>query len=183
MSVASAGMSPIEALALVGVIGVGAQWLAWRIQMPAIVLMLAAVLLAALGWTSPALALASVGAFAARVAAAFSAISEKVRPASHAHARTDALPIVVDLAAAFTLWFALAPWPVWNALAVCGPVVISLARLAERDRGLALAVSASDRAFLLLVLALAAPVGVFAEVLACLALGLLAGLLLRADRD
>lgn len=38
----SSGLSPVEALALVGVIGVGAQWLAWRIQMPAIVLMLAA---------------------------------------------------------------------------------------------------------------------------------------------
>jgi NhaP-type Na+/H+ or K+/H+ antiporter len=42
MSVESVGMNPVEALALVGVIGVGAQWLAWRIQMPAIVLMLAA---------------------------------------------------------------------------------------------------------------------------------------------
>lgn len=36
------GLNPVEAFALVGVIGVGAQWLAWRIQMPAIVLMLLA---------------------------------------------------------------------------------------------------------------------------------------------
>ncbi|QCO57072.1 sodium:proton antiporter (plasmid) [Pseudorhodobacter turbinis] len=42
MAVESAGLSPVEAFALVGVIGVGAQWLAWRIQMPAIVLMLLA---------------------------------------------------------------------------------------------------------------------------------------------
>ena len=38
----TAGLNPVEAFALVGVIGVGAQWLAWRIQMPAIVLMLGA---------------------------------------------------------------------------------------------------------------------------------------------
>ena len=38
-------LSPVTALALVGVAGVGAQWLAWRFRMPAIVLMLAAGLL------------------------------------------------------------------------------------------------------------------------------------------
>lgn len=38
----AAGLGPVEAFALVGVMGVGAQWLAWRIQMPAIVLMLVA---------------------------------------------------------------------------------------------------------------------------------------------
>ncbi|WP_415233400.1 cation:proton antiporter [Pseudorhodobacter sp.] len=38
----TAGLSPVEAFALVGVIGVGAQWVAWRLQMPAIVLMLLA---------------------------------------------------------------------------------------------------------------------------------------------
>ncbi|WP_050527268.1 cation:proton antiporter [Pseudorhodobacter aquimaris] len=42
MALETAGLSPVEAFALVGVIGVGAQWLAWRIQMPAIVLMLVA---------------------------------------------------------------------------------------------------------------------------------------------
>lgn len=36
------GLSPIEAFALVGVAGVGAQWLAWKFRLPAIVLMLAA---------------------------------------------------------------------------------------------------------------------------------------------
>ena len=35
------GMGPISAMALVGVLGVGSQWLAWRMRMPAIVLMLA----------------------------------------------------------------------------------------------------------------------------------------------
>lgn len=42
MAIISAGLSPVEAFALVGVIGVGAQWLAWRLQMPGIVLMLLA---------------------------------------------------------------------------------------------------------------------------------------------
>lgn len=38
----AAGMSPVMAFALVGALGVGAQWLAWRLRMPAIVLMLLA---------------------------------------------------------------------------------------------------------------------------------------------
>lgn len=39
---AASGLSPVTAIALVGVIGVGAQWLAWRLRLPAIVLMLVA---------------------------------------------------------------------------------------------------------------------------------------------
>ena len=43
MAVESAGaMSPVMAFALVGAIGVGAQWLAWKLRLPAIVLMLLA---------------------------------------------------------------------------------------------------------------------------------------------
>lgn len=41
VTVFSGGLSPIEAFALVGIAGVGAQWLAWRFHMPGIVLMLA----------------------------------------------------------------------------------------------------------------------------------------------
>ncbi len=148
-----------------------------------VVLMLTGLLMAVFGWAIPALAMASAGAFAAAVAAAFDDISGKLRSGGDQPDSTNTLPIAVDLAAAATLWFALSPWPVWNALAVCGPVVIGLARLAERDCSSALAVSASDRTALLLVLALAAAAGVFVEVLACLALGLLAGLLLRRGRD
>ncbi|PIE18171.1 MAG: sodium:proton exchanger [Proteobacteria bacterium] len=40
--IASGALDPISAFALVGVLGVGSQWLAWRLKMPAIVLMLAA---------------------------------------------------------------------------------------------------------------------------------------------
>ncbi|MEO1313531.1 MAG: cation:proton antiporter, partial [Pseudomonadota bacterium] len=39
-------MEPVVLFALIGVLGIGAQWLAWRLQMPAIVLMLGAGLLA-----------------------------------------------------------------------------------------------------------------------------------------
>ncbi|WP_095589210.1 cation:proton antiporter [Actibacterium ureilyticum] len=43
MAIAADGaLSPVMAFALVGALGVGAQWLAWRLRMPAIVLMLAA---------------------------------------------------------------------------------------------------------------------------------------------
>jgi NhaP-type Na+/H+ or K+/H+ antiporter len=39
---AEAGLAPVAAFALVGALGVGAQWLAWRLKLPAIVLMLLA---------------------------------------------------------------------------------------------------------------------------------------------
>ena len=39
---ASGAMAPVMAFALVGALGVGSQWLAWRLRMPAIVLMLVA---------------------------------------------------------------------------------------------------------------------------------------------
>jgi NhaP-type Na+/H+ or K+/H+ antiporter len=40
------GLDPVSALAIIGVLGVGAQWVAWRLQIPAIVLMLAAGIIA-----------------------------------------------------------------------------------------------------------------------------------------
>lgn len=39
---AARAMQPVMAFALVGALGVGSQWLAWRLRMPAIVLMLVA---------------------------------------------------------------------------------------------------------------------------------------------
>ncbi|WP_102110083.1 cation:proton antiporter [Oceaniglobus roseus] len=39
---AEGALGPVAALALVGVLGVGSQWLAWKLRLPAIVLMLAA---------------------------------------------------------------------------------------------------------------------------------------------
>ena len=50
------GLAPVLGFALVGALGVGSQWLAWRLRMPAIVLMLAAGLLVGpgLGLLDPA---------------------------------------------------------------------------------------------------------------------------------
>lgn len=50
------GMDPAAAIALVGLLGVGSQWLAWRLDIPAIVLMLAAGVIAGpvLGVLDPA---------------------------------------------------------------------------------------------------------------------------------
>lgn len=39
---AAEGLSPVMAIALVGALGVGSQWIAWRLHLPAIVLMLVA---------------------------------------------------------------------------------------------------------------------------------------------
>ncbi|MEX1662830.1 cation:proton antiporter [Thioclava sp. 15-R06ZXC-3] len=51
------GLGPVMAFGLVGVFGVGAQWLAWRLRLPAIVLMLAAGLIVgpATGLLNPSL--------------------------------------------------------------------------------------------------------------------------------
>lgn len=42
MATSGAGLSPIETFALIGALGIGAQWVAWRLNLPAIVLMLGA---------------------------------------------------------------------------------------------------------------------------------------------
>jgi len=57
MAAGTAGaLNPVEAIALIGALGVGAQWIAWRLHLPAIVLMLAAGLIVgpALGILDPA---------------------------------------------------------------------------------------------------------------------------------
>jgi len=53
------GLSPVTAFALVGALGVGAQWLAWRLNLPAIVLMLVAGLLVGpvFGFLDPSVAM------------------------------------------------------------------------------------------------------------------------------
>lgn len=50
-----AGLSPVMVFALIGAIGVGSQWIAWRLRLPAIVLMLGAGILVGpvLGWLDP----------------------------------------------------------------------------------------------------------------------------------
>lgn len=53
--VANVSLSAVEAIALVGVLGIGAQWVAWRLRLPSIVLMLLVGLLVGpvMGWFIP----------------------------------------------------------------------------------------------------------------------------------
>ena len=147
----------------------------------ALVVLLAGVMTSAFGPAATGLALAGLGAFAGQVAAGQSALVAGLQPrgAGRRLRRTPALALAVDALAALCLWFALAPWPQWQPLAVLGPMVIGLARLAARGEDSALAMAAGDRAALLLALAVAAALGVLSETLGCLALGVLAALLLR----
>ena len=145
-------------------------------------LLLIGVMFAAFGPAAVGLALAGLGAFAARVAIDYTALSARLRRAGDPGRGPAVLAAAVDGLAALTAWFALSPWPEWQPLAVLGPVVVGLARLTARQSEAMLAAPASDRASLLLVLALAAAFGVLPEGLACLALGLLLALLLRPER-
>lgn len=148
----------------------------------ALLLLLAAVLLAAFGPASIALLVAAFGAFAAEAARRFAALAGRLRREEAPVRGTALLGAAVDGLAGLATWFALAPWPEWQPLAVLGPLVIGLARLAARTAG-ALAVPASDRASLLALIAAAGFAGLLPEALACLAVGLLAALLLHAAKD
>ncbi|QDH34801.1 hypothetical protein E2E27_10985 [Porphyrobacter sp. YT40] len=150
----------------------------------ALVLLLAAVMTSAFGPAAAGIALAGLGAIAAQIAASQSALVAGLqrRSADRRHSGTPALAAAIDALAALCLWFALAPWPQWQPLAALGPVAIGLARLAGRGEEGALVVISGDRAALLLALALAAVFGLLPEALGCLALGLLAALLLRKPR-
>jgi hypothetical protein len=145
----------------------------------ALALLLGAVMLAAFGPAAAALGLAGLAGFAAAVSRTYSALAGSLKRRQPEAQDGAALAAAVDGLAAFTLWFALAPWPEWQPLAALGPLTIGLAQLAARSGHSALATVASDRVSLLLILALAAFAGVLPEVAACLALGLLAALLLR----
>lgn len=145
----------------------------------ALVLLLGGVMVAALGPPAAGLILTGLGAFAARVSLGYHTLAVRLRRAEMRARAGAMLAGAVGVLAAATLWFALAPWPQWQPLAALGPVVIGLARLTARSAEGAVAVLASDRASLLLALALAAATGVLPAASACLALGLLAGLLLR----
>ena len=92
------------------------------------------------------LALAGLGAFAARVAIDYTALSTRLRRAGDPGRGPAVLAAAVDGLAALTTWFALSPWPEWQPLAVLGPVVVGLARLTARQPDTMLAVPAADRA-------------------------------------
>ena len=151
----------------------------------ALVLLLGGVMAAAFGFSATGLALAGVGVFAAQVSHGFAALGARLRREGGAGggAAGKVLVAMCDLLAGVTLWFSLAPFPEWQPLAVLGPVAYALARLAARGGDSALAAAASERAGLLLLLALAAAFGLLPEALACLALGLCAALLLHARAE
>lgn len=149
----------------------------------ALALLLGGVIAAALGAPAAGLVMTGLAAFAARVSCDYNALAKRLRREDRPDRGGALLTAAVDTLTALTLWFALAPWPEWQPLAVLGPLVIGLMRLAKSESDTALAALASDRASLLLALAVPAGFGLLPEALACLALGLLAALLLRAPRD
>lgn len=145
----------------------------------AALMLLGGIFAAASGEAAGGLALTAAGGFGARVSGAYAALTARLRRRPEDGRKDAALGLTVDAFAALTLWFALAPWPDWTPLAVCGPLVIGLARLVSRDADTTLAGIASDRASFLMLLALAAWLGFLPEAAAATALALLAALLLR----
>ena len=142
-------------------------------------LLVAGMVLAALGFPGAGLALAALGAFSGRVAEAYAKLSARLRRQMDDGQRGRAMALAVDGSAAIVLWFALGPWPQWTPLAICGPLVVGLERLAEQTQGSALAAISSDRTTMLMLLGLAAGLGVLPEAVAFVAAALLTGLLLR----
>lgn len=150
-------------------------------------LMTGAIVAAVLGYPTVAVALAAVGAFAGNISAGYAGLTRKMlrQPAI----AIAAMPIswAIDAMAAAALVAALVPEGQWSAplapLAVCGLLVIGLARLAARAESSAAATIWSDRASLLAVLGLAAALGFLAEATALLALTALGALLLRRRLD
>jgi hypothetical protein len=148
----------------------------------ALALMICGVLAAAFGAPAAGLGAAALGAFAMRVSRDFSGLTARLQP-EQAPPANDVLPgAATDALAAITLWTALAPLPAWEPLAATGPIAIGLARLLARGHDSALAALAGDRAAVLFALTLAAVLGFLPEAVACLALGLLAALLLHRER-
>jgi hypothetical protein len=178
--------APGEALAAVAVRALAPQRLVQGTPVAAAlagVLLLGGLLATAFGAPVAGLVAAGCGAFAARVSHGLAGLAARLN-SGRARTRADLLPgAAVDALAALVIWFALAPPPEWQPLAVVGPLVIGLARHVARREDSALAALAGDRAALLGVLALAAVLGLLPEVLACLALGLLAALLLHREKS
>lgn len=150
----------------------------------ALVLALGGVLAAALGAPAIGLATAAAAAFSGTMAAGYARLAQRLQRRSGAIPGEAAFRIALDALAALTLWFALAPWPDWNALAMCGPLLIGLARLTAREEGrVRWSTLWRDRASLLGLLAIAAAAGFVPEATALLAATALGTLLLSKHRD
>lgn len=145
----------------------------------ALVLALGGVLAAAMGTATIGLAIAAAAAFSGTVAAGFAGLSQRLQRRTGAVPGEAAFRLALDALAALTLWFALSPLPKWTALAMCGPLLIGLARLAAREEAKVLfSASWQDRATLLGLLAIAAFAGFVPEATAFLAATALGALLL-----
>lgn len=145
----------------------------------ALMLLLAGVMAAAFGPGAVGLALAGAGAFAAQIALAYGALAEGLEGRDADPRGPALLTGAVDGLAAAVLWFALAPWPVWEPLAMLGPLTIGLARLVGEGDPPPILRAISERASILFALALAALFALLPTVLACTALGLVSALLLH----
>lgn len=146
-------------------------------------MLLVGIMLAAFRFATAGLILACLGTFSTQISLAFSALAQGLRHGRQDDVDPRLLGGSADALAGVTLWFALVPWPQWQPLAIIGMVVMLLARLVARQRDALVGVIAADRAFLLFLLALAAAFGLLPLALACLALGLLAALLLHRERE
>ena len=149
----------------------------------ALVLLFSGVMAAAFGFAATGLALAGLGVFSTQVSRGFAALAARLRRETGGGRAGAVLTGAGDLLAALTLWFGLSPFPEHEPLAVLGPVTYALARLAARSGQTAFSAAASDRVGFLLVLALAAAFNLLPQVVACLALGLCAALLLRGREE
>lgn len=149
----------------------------------ALVLLLAGVMAAAFGFAAAGLALAACGTLSAQVARGFAALAARLERAVSEPRSAALLAVTSDAVTGIAAGFALAPLPDWQPLAALGPITVGLARLADRGEAMALIALVSDRFVLLASLALAAGFGVYPEALACLALGLLAALLLHRTAE
>lgn len=156
----------------------------------ALLMLIAAAVTAGLGIATGGLAFAAFGAFAGSVSASFAALTRRVLRAPDTAAPSPVLARAVDGLAAATLLLALGPPVQWGAplaplapLAVCGPLLIGLARLAARRGGTLGGAFWSDRASLMAILALAAGFGLLAHATALIALTVLVALQLRGDPD
>jgi hypothetical protein len=145
----------------------------------ALMLGLGGVMTAAFGAALAGLSLCLMAAFAEHIAAAYARLDRHLQRKDGDHRGAAVLGWAGDGLAGATIWFALSPGFDWTPLAVCGPVVVGLARLAARHPMPAIAAFAGDRANLLMLLAVAAGLSVQADAVAMLALIFLGALLLQ----
>jgi hypothetical protein len=171
--------SPSQALARIAARALAPQGLAKGPLVAcavAVVLHLGAIVAAVWGAATAGLALTALGALAAALAGTLGTIAGELLGKGAPTLRLARLDLAVDGAAAAVLLIALSPSGTIAPLAMLGPVLVGLARLAPEASPLALL---ADRAVLPGALAMAAAVALLPHAAALFSLLLLGGLLLR----